>query len=265
MNITRTSLITLAALALTSGSALAQVTINQAKALAGGVSPSDGPGFPVQLNVPGHYVLTGNLLVPFGQVGIQIGAPNVTLDLNGYQIHGGGECTHEVLYNPVTCIQPYSPASDGVHITATGAGAVVRNGSIVGFGSDGILAGNASSTFEKLRVAHNKGHGIYVGNTSVVGTLRVSDSLLEMNADAAISFQVSLNTVGGLVERTRASHNNGGIAGPNLVVYDSVVRANYGIGLANVAARGTSTQANIGGNRSSVISLGGNLDNYTPF
>jgi hypothetical protein len=38
------------------------VEINQAKALAGGVTASDAPGFPVTLDAQGSYVLTSNLV-----------------------------------------------------------------------------------------------------------------------------------------------------------------------------------------------------------
>ena len=37
------------------------VEINQARALAGGVTPSDLPGFPVTIDGPGSFVLTGDL------------------------------------------------------------------------------------------------------------------------------------------------------------------------------------------------------------
>lgn len=37
------------------------IQINQARALAGGVTPGDEPGFPVTISQPGSYRLTGNL------------------------------------------------------------------------------------------------------------------------------------------------------------------------------------------------------------
>jgi hypothetical protein len=38
-----------------------RIEINQAKALAGGVTPGDTPGFPVSITVGGSYVLTSDL------------------------------------------------------------------------------------------------------------------------------------------------------------------------------------------------------------
>ncbi len=37
------------------------IEINQASALAGGVTPGDSPGFPIHLNNSGAYRLTGDL------------------------------------------------------------------------------------------------------------------------------------------------------------------------------------------------------------
>ena len=42
------------------------IEINQAKALAGGVTPSDTPGFPVSIDTAGSYRLTGNLRATTG-------------------------------------------------------------------------------------------------------------------------------------------------------------------------------------------------------
>ena len=41
-----------------------RIEINQARALAGGITPGDAPDFPVTLDQGGSYVLTSNLLLP---------------------------------------------------------------------------------------------------------------------------------------------------------------------------------------------------------
>jgi hypothetical protein len=66
------------------------VEINQARALAGGVTPGDGPGFPVSITQPGSYRLTGGLSGAEGQPVIWIAADDVTLDLGGFEIVGNG-------------------------------------------------------------------------------------------------------------------------------------------------------------------------------
>lgn len=66
------------------------VLIDQKKALAGDVTTGDGPGFPVTLSEPGSYRLSGNLTVPAGMHGVEISSSDITLDLNGFRISGGG-------------------------------------------------------------------------------------------------------------------------------------------------------------------------------
>src|SRR5690349_335055 len=70
------------------------ISINQSRALAGGVTPGDGAGFPVTITQSGSYRLSGNLTIPDLNTGaIQIMADFVTLDLNGFSIAGPVVCT----------------------------------------------------------------------------------------------------------------------------------------------------------------------------
>ena len=65
--------------------------INQARALAGGVTPGDGAGFPVTISASGGYRLTSDLTVPDENASaVSITADSVTLDLNGFSIAGSG-------------------------------------------------------------------------------------------------------------------------------------------------------------------------------
>src|SRR5438132_11721141 len=69
------------------------VLIDQNRALAGGVTPGDAPGFPVTISLAGSYRLSGNLTVPNATTtAIQITADNVTIDLNGFSIIGPTVC-----------------------------------------------------------------------------------------------------------------------------------------------------------------------------
>jgi hypothetical protein len=69
------------------------VLIDQNRALAGNVTPGDTPGFPVSITLPGSYRLSGNLTAPAGSNGIEISADDVTIDLNGFRMAGGGPST----------------------------------------------------------------------------------------------------------------------------------------------------------------------------
>jgi hypothetical protein len=54
------------------------IEINQAKALAGGVTTGDVAGFPVELRSSGSCVRTSDLTVASGTVGIDVSASDVT-------------------------------------------------------------------------------------------------------------------------------------------------------------------------------------------
>jgi hypothetical protein len=61
------------------------VLIDQARAMAGNVTPGDAPGFPVTITLTGSYKLSGNLTVPDGNTtAIDIRSSFVTIDLNGF-------------------------------------------------------------------------------------------------------------------------------------------------------------------------------------
>src|SRR5262245_58659019 len=71
-----------------------QVLITQARALAGGVTAGDTPGFPVTISEPGSYKPGSNLIVPDGNTdGIVITTSHVTIDLNGFAILGPVDCS----------------------------------------------------------------------------------------------------------------------------------------------------------------------------
>jgi hypothetical protein len=190
--ITRTLLLAAAVLSVTSERALAQVTIDQNKALAGNVSPGDLPGFPISIGIPGHYKLTANLVVPSGLAGIEIKTSNVTLDLNGFSITGPGLCSGTA--NGVQCTGVSLPVNG---VMADGYdGTVVRNGRVAGF-SMGVMLGKNSSA-EDLAVEHNMLHGVKLQANGLVRGIRA-----RLNKAAGIA--VSNGIVSGSVV-THAEH-----------------------------------------------------------
>lgn len=71
------------------------VEINQAAAMAGGVTPGDAPGFPVVLTLPGSYVMTGNLTLPdtnTDAIELATATASIVIDMNGFFIIGPGTC-----------------------------------------------------------------------------------------------------------------------------------------------------------------------------
>lgn len=86
---------------------------------------------PVTINQPGSYYLTGNLDGSGG--GITVTADDVTLDLMGFTIDGGG-----------TGVTSYGILLDGSN------NAAIRNGTIKGFGWGGIYQGATSVRYTRV-------------------------------------------------------------------------------------------------------------------
>jgi parallel beta-helix repeat protein len=145
-----------AALAATASADDGVVEINQARALAGGVTASDTPGFPVTIDSPGSYRLTGNLVVPDENTrGIDIQVGFVTMDLNGFEISGPVTCTGQ----PVSC----SPLGVGTGIEGGGDYVAVLNGTVRGMGSAGVRLLQLGASAVRVRAEQNAGHGIVLG------------------------------------------------------------------------------------------------------
>ena len=139
------------------------IQINQAQALAGGVTAGDAAGFPVTISASGSYVLTGDLQPPdTATTAISVTADWVTIDLNGFEIAGPNSCTWNGSGGDCTA------TSTGDGINASGReGLTVRNGIIRGVGDDGIEAGTGASV-ESVTADGNGGVGILVGYESHV-------------------------------------------------------------------------------------------------
>lgn len=161
------------------------IGINQAAALAGGVTPGDAPGFPVTISQSGSYVLTGNLTVPDANTtAIEIvDAPSAHVDLGGFEIAGPVTCTHTLTggyLSAVTCT-PTGGTGKGVFSTRTSSGpleyvATVRNGTIRGMGGDCVsLSGQAR--VEHLHLLNCGGAAIYATGTMANNVIKYAASL----------------------------------------------------------------------------------------
>jgi hypothetical protein len=138
--------------------------INQARALAGGVSPFDTPGFPVSITEPGSYRLTSNLdrrgLAPDVDAVLIAANPRVTLDLNGFEIIGENDCS------PMPC----TILGAGRGIVAFGDDVNIVNGGVRGMPGPGISI-NGRGAVSDVTVSENGGDGISVGIGRVTGCL----------------------------------------------------------------------------------------------
>lgn len=158
------------------------ILIDQNRALAGGVTPGDAPGFPITISQPGSYRLSGDLTVPnAGTDGFVVTADRVTIDLNGFSIIG-----------PTVCSSfPCSPAGSGTGVNGSSSGTItVRNGTIKGMGQFGIYAPNGHPFIEGVHLDGNGASG------------------LNMNLGKVIDSSASGNGGDGMIVQLGMVHNN---------------------------------------------------------
>ena len=102
------------------------------------------------ITAPGSYYLVGNLTGKTGKHGISIRANDVSLDLNGFALIGGG-------------------GSCGIHVPHAQSGFHLHNGSVRSWASGGVDGTTAVMLVERLCLTDNAGPaGLAVGNGSVI-------------------------------------------------------------------------------------------------
>jgi hypothetical protein len=115
-----------------------EVLINQAKAIAGGITPGDAPGFPITISRLGKYKLTSTLNVPPGTDGIVITSNDVAIDFNGFTMGGGSQARNGIAANgrgSITAMNGTIVAFTGLGISNNpGVWAVVENMRVLGNG-----------------------------------------------------------------------------------------------------------------------------------
>jgi parallel beta-helix repeat protein len=201
------------------------ILINQAKVLAGSVTPGDTPGFPVTISKPGNYTLSGNLTVPRGGVnGIVLKTSNVTINLNGFQISskpGTGE-----------------PAGSGItDNNASRKCITVRNGTIVGC-QFGVNLSQSQAVVEGVQTSCVLG-GISAGPYSSVKNnivefavgIGVGDSSIVSGNIVSHCDMFSLSAGSGCIVCDNVVNDNftGISVGTDCVVKDNVALRNDGI------------------------------------
>jgi len=217
------------------------IEINQANATAGGVTPSDTPGFPVEINQPGSYRLTGNLVAPLGAGAVLIQATNVTLDLGGFRISSTNVCSG---YPTTSCTDFGGP--EGIQATSAWFLVTVRNGSVTGFAGSCVELMGASSVVEDVRVLGCGNSGISLGAAGRVSRsfaggnredgIRLSEGAsvdaneVRANGHDGINISTSGAGLGGYVAGNRAFQNGsaGIVATGSSLLSRNVVVGNVG-------------------------------------
>lgn len=186
------------------------LTIDQARAQRGGAGDGDRPGFPVTIDRPGRYVLTGDLVLEDADVtAIEVKVSDVVVDLAGFEIRGPVECEG----SPVRRCSSKGQG-DGVRAGPGAERVTVRGGTISGMGSDGVELAGHGSRVESVVTRSNAGAGIRVGIKA-----RIRDSAADRNGAFGIA-------AGGdsTLKANRAQGNRGfGIGASNASVVDGCV------------------------------------------
>ena len=184
--------------------AAGEILLTHAKALAGNVTPGDAPGFPITLSLPGSYQFASVIHPSAGLIGIQVTSPDVTIDLNGFRLHGSNVAFHGI--------------AGGVDSVT------IRNGTITGFKFDGINGGTGSHwTVENMRVVENGRHGIFGDGFHTA----IRSSMVAVNGNRGISCALLC-----LVEGSVVSENRFGIVMNNRSVLGSVIGNNAEFGIS---------------------------------
>jgi hypothetical protein len=184
--------------------------INQTCAVQTGCFPGDAPG---------SYRVTSNLAITRPTVtAIEVGANDVTIDMNGFAIRGPVSCVG----TPPQCTA--SGAGKGVFVNG-GNRFAIHNGIISGMGSHGVEILGWESIVERLRLIGNAGDCIKAGQGALVriNTMRLcggngirafSGSRIEGNHVAFVgSFGINLaDQLSGFIGNVLRENNGGGPA-----------------------------------------------------
>ncbi|MEK6702489.1 MAG: right-handed parallel beta-helix repeat-containing protein [Planctomycetota bacterium] len=106
-----------------------------------------------RINAPGSYYLTGNTAGAFNKHGIEVSADNVTIDLCGFNLSGGGGTSDGIATSSGSSANP--------------ANVVILNGTVSGWAGDGIDLSTVFSPSCRIQGVHatgNGGVGIKTGN-----------------------------------------------------------------------------------------------------
>lgn len=230
------------------------IEINQARALAGGITAGDTAGYPVTISQAGSYRLTSNLIQSDPNVNvIDITHDNVTVDLNGFTISGSNVCTLSADAWPGKTISCNGMGAGYGVYAAAHANVSVVNGNINGMGAGCIRISSfdpgEAQRVENVRVSHCGGIGIRIGKGSVA------------RSGASFCSGGGIYLVNGEISAVFAEGNGGpGISGSNVSISGSTAHKNLNIGIdsSGIVSKSVATQNQDAGIRASA----GAFNNY---
>ncbi|GGC02484.1 right-handed parallel beta-helix repeat-containing protein [Pseudoduganella buxea] len=141
------------------------VLITQARALAGGVTPADLPGFPVTISEPGSYRLASDLRVATPNIpAVDLRANYVELDLNGFTIFGPGKG-----FGTAAGIEGHPGGG------TTGAAVIVKNGFVRDMGGHGISI-DSGATIDHVSSSNNGVDGMILTTGARITNCEANDN-----------------------------------------------------------------------------------------
>jgi hypothetical protein len=236
------------------------VEINEARALAGSVTAGDTPGYPVTINEPDSYALTGNLSAGASTQALAIEASNVRLNLRGFRIQGSIEAdsmaqrTHVlngIVDTGVVSLRGESRVESltmlDVQVTVL-SDSLVRNNSLSNVNGKAIWAGKGS-------VVQNNRIDTAVTGMTVSNNSQISGNIIRDCVRDALEAGTNSRVVGNIIRNTgryglEAAHgtlvSGNTVSGATLLGYvfdssttfkDNVFRTNNG-GIGNTQGFG---------------------------
>ena len=145
---------------------------------------------PYKITMQGSYYLTTNLTATGSGAGITIAADNVTLDLDGFALIGGGSGTVA-----------------GINVPAAQKNILIRNGTVRGWTNGGINALNASnSVIQGIRLSNNSASSTFfnVAGLSIGNGSTVKDCFVANNPNSHGISVGNASTVNGCVVRSNS-------------------------------------------------------------
>jgi hypothetical protein len=178
--------------------------------------PGSCAGFPIVISAPGSYLLGGDITGCPAKDGIEITTGNVTLDLSGHNVNGGGIVRGSLV---------------GIKNVGANGQLSILHGRVQLWGGVGIdLSGSSTAQIDHVVATGNGAYGVIIDGTSTVTNTTASanavtgiaafgadNRIAACQADYIGDVGIKLLGAGNVVENCEVGSNSGiGVSGANI-------------------------------------------------